>query len=271
MRESFVKEFRSTARLVTIPLSHYCERARWALDLAGIEYREEPHVPLFHRLATSRAGGRTVPVLVVGREVIEDSASIVRWVNERVPEVGLLPNDPDERRTAIECERFIERELGPHVRRWAYGHLLQQYQLLKPCFTRGAPVIERLLAPVAVRLTLPLIRRAYRIQPDRARESLRRATVALEEVGRRLTTSRRYLVTDQLSVAELTLGALAAPLVFPAGYGGVLPPFEALPAAMRAEVETARATPAGEFVLRLYERDRGPATGLRSAGMRQRV
>jgi len=249
------------ARFVTIPLSHYCERARWALDLSGISYREESHVPLFHRLATSRAGGRTVPVLVVGREVIDDSAAIVRWVDRRVPRVRLFSGSPEERQTVIEYERFVEREIGPHVRRWAYGHLLQQYQLLKPCFTSGAPLVERFLAPAAVRLTLPLIRRVYRIDPGRAQKSLQRARAALDEIGRRLTPDCRYLVGNQLSAADLALGALAAPLVFPSQYGGVLPTFETLPAAMRAEVEAVRATPVGQFVLRLYERERRPATG----------
>lgn len=244
------------ARFVTIPLSHYCERARWALDLSGIRYREESHVPLFHRIATSRAGGRSVPVLVIGRDVFDDSAAIVHWVNQRVPRVGLLPGGAEERQTVIEYEKFIEREIGPHVRRWAYGHLLRQYRLLKPCFTRGAPMFERFLAPATVRMTLPLIRRAYRIDPARAQQSLHRAKAALEEIGRRLTPTSRYLVGDRFSAADLTLAALAAPLVFPRQYGGVLPQFEALPAAMRAEVEAVRATPAGQLVLRLYEEDR---------------
>jgi len=248
------------ARFVTIPLSHYCERARWALDLAGIGYREESHVPLFHRLATSRAGGRTVPMLVAGREVIDDSAAIVRWVDQRAPRVGLFPSNPEERQTVIEYERFIEREIGPHVRRWAYGHLLQQYALLKPCFTKGAPMIERLLAPATVRVTLPLIRRVYRIDPARALQSLRRARAALDDIGRRLTPNSPYLVGNQLSAADIALGALAAPLVFPVQYGGVLPLFESLPAAMRAEVDAARATPAGQFVLCLYEKQRLPAS-----------
>jgi glutathione S-transferase len=52
-------------RLVTIPISHYCEKARWALERAGLAYREEPHVQRIHRLAARRAGGgATVPVLV---------------------------------------------------------------------------------------------------------------------------------------------------------------------------------------------------------------
>src|SRR5207245_725283 len=53
------------ARLVTIPISHFCEKARWALDRAGVEYVEHPHLQLVHVVAARLAGGgRTVPVLV---------------------------------------------------------------------------------------------------------------------------------------------------------------------------------------------------------------
>ena len=34
----------SERRLLTIPISHYCEKARWALERAGLAYREERHV-----------------------------------------------------------------------------------------------------------------------------------------------------------------------------------------------------------------------------------
>ena len=30
--------------LITIPISHFCEKARWALERAGLPYREERHV-----------------------------------------------------------------------------------------------------------------------------------------------------------------------------------------------------------------------------------
>jgi glutathione S-transferase len=36
-------------RLITIPISHYCEKARWALERAGLPYREERHVQGIHR------------------------------------------------------------------------------------------------------------------------------------------------------------------------------------------------------------------------------
>ena len=53
--------------LITMPHSHYSEKARWALDRLALPYREEPHVPMLHRLATTRNGGGSVPVLVHGR------------------------------------------------------------------------------------------------------------------------------------------------------------------------------------------------------------
>ena len=35
-------------RLITIPMSHYCEKARWGLAHAGVEYVEEAHLQVFH-------------------------------------------------------------------------------------------------------------------------------------------------------------------------------------------------------------------------------
>ncbi len=66
-----------TARLVTIPISHFCEKARWALDRAGVEYVEHPHLQPVHVVAARLAGGgRTVPVLVTDEgEVLGESGS----------------------------------------------------------------------------------------------------------------------------------------------------------------------------------------------------
>src|SRR5918996_28350 len=61
-------------RLLTIPISHFCEKARWALDRAGLDYVEERHVQGVHRVVARRAGGgATVPVLVTAHGVLPDS------------------------------------------------------------------------------------------------------------------------------------------------------------------------------------------------------
>ena len=120
----------SPPRLITIPLSHFCEKARWALDRAGIEYREEPHLPLVHRLHTTRVGCRSVPVLVVGSQAIRDSHAILQWAAAHGNDGRLYPADESLRARVIEIERYADRELGPHVRRWAYSHLLAAPLLL---------------------------------------------------------------------------------------------------------------------------------------------
>ena len=83
-------------RLITIPISHYCEKARWALDHAGLGYSEEAHLQVVHYRAVKRAGGSgTVPVLVHPEGVLTDSTDILHWVDTRVPaERRLFPDDP---------------------------------------------------------------------------------------------------------------------------------------------------------------------------------
>ncbi|HEX3343119.1 MAG TPA: glutathione S-transferase N-terminal domain-containing protein, partial [Polyangiaceae bacterium] len=51
--------------LLTIPFSHFCEKARWALDHTRVAYREEGHCPGLHRRAVKLASGKggSVPVL----------------------------------------------------------------------------------------------------------------------------------------------------------------------------------------------------------------
>ncbi len=45
-------------RLLTIPISHYGERARWALDWAGVDYEETHHLQMFSWFAAFAHGGR---------------------------------------------------------------------------------------------------------------------------------------------------------------------------------------------------------------------
>ena len=246
----------SVPRLLTIALSHYCERARWALDRAGLDYREEPHIPLLHRLHTARVHCRTVPVLVTASEVLTDSHSIVRWAAVHGVEACLYPAESDLCARVIEIERYVDRELGPHVRRWAYSYLLHEPSLLRLCFTRGVTRAERLIAPLVVRAVRPLVRRGYKVSRDRGRASLARAGAALAQVAGWLADGRPYLTGGTFTAADLAVASLAAPLVCAPQYGGSMPSFEDLPGAMRADVERLRATRGGAFVLELYTRER---------------
>lgn len=242
------------ARLIALSISHYVEKARWALDVAGVPYVEERHVPLFHRVHTRRAGGTTVPLLVVDGRAYTDSEAIVAYADAQSH--ALLPLDPAGRSEALETMRWLDRELGPHARRWAYGELLGSASLLTRCFAAGAPMLERALAPLAVRAALPLIRRGFRVTPENAARSLARVDEAFRVIGDRLADGREWLVGATFGAADLTFAALAAPLLLPEQFGGAIPGLDEVPATMRATVQRFRALPAGRYALRAYSQHR---------------
>lgn len=247
---------RTHPRLITLPLSHYCEKARWALDLAGIDYREERHLPLIHRWHTRRAGATTVPILETTDGVLTDSADIVRYADRHSTAARLLPSRATGHQEATEFERYFDRELGPHVRRWVYFHLLACRDLLNRLSSTGVPPAERFLTSAVMSVTRPLIRGGYRIEPEAAQRSLQRVREVFQAVGERLANSERYLVADEVSVADITFAALAAPMLLPQRYGGSMPSQDEIPDAMRSECLSLRATRAGAFGLEIYERHR---------------
>jgi glutathione S-transferase len=252
-------------RLITMAYSHYSEKARWALDYAALDYIEERHLPLLHRLHTRRVGGSSVPILVDGQRCCFDSAAIVLYAESRAGRGALLPGNAEQRSETLELEHYLDRELGPHARRWAYAHLLGRPALLNAYARRGVPVTERPFTPLVMWLARPIIRRVLRITPESAARSLERVRVLFALIGERLTDGRSFLVGDRFTAADLTFAALAAPVLLPPEFGGALPALSAVPARMAATVSELRATPAGRFALAMYAHHR-PAPRSSSSG-----
>jgi glutathione S-transferase len=235
------------ARLITIPISHYCEKARWALQRAGIDFEEEPHLQVIHFLHSRRAGGKgTTPVLVADGEVLAESADIVRWTDP-----GLYP-DPEVRA----LEDHFDEELGPHGRRWMYHRTLPHPGLVRKYAATGVPAWERRALPVFLPLVSMVIRRHLDVSDETAAESRARVHSVFDEVAGRLEGGRRYLVGDRFTAADLAFAALAASVLVPERYGVPLPQPDELPEPFASEVRLLREHPAGRFALRLYDEDR---------------
>jgi len=244
-----------TARLITIPFSHYCEKARWALHLCGVPYEEEGHLPVFHYAATLRAGAkRSVPALIDGKTVIPDSTPIIAYADSHRPGT-LLPTDPAQREDALGIEDALDRQLGPATRRWLYFHVLDRKDL-DPIILHGIPRWEA----IALRATRPAaiayLKRSLKIDAAGAERSHAKIDEAFANVGALLGDGRRYLVGDRFSVADLTFAALAAPVLMPPQYGAPMPPLDALPPAARDQIEVWRRSPPGQFAARLYAEHR---------------
>ncbi len=241
-------------RLITLPISHYCEKARWALERAGMRYREERHVQGIHQFAARRAGGgKTVPVLVTSDGAIGDSAEILAWVDERTPlEHRLFPVEPAARDDVEHLCLRLDEGLGPDGRRLLYVHMFSQRKLALRFNNQGVPLWE----DRAIRLGWPLaqgvIRRELGIHPGDEAADETAVFSEFDHVAELLADGRPHLCGERFSAADLTFAALSAPLVVPSVYGVPLPRLAMLPPRMRALVERAREHPAGRYALTLF-------------------
>jgi glutathione S-transferase len=245
-------------RLITIPISHYCEKARWALERVGMPYREERHVQGVHQLVARRAGGGiTVPVLVTPDGVIGESAEILAWVDERTPpQHRLFPADPAARDQVVRvCDRF-DGGLGPTGRRLMYIHMLADPKLALLFNNAGVPGWEdrfiRYGWPVAKRY----VKRVLGIRPGVEVEDEAAVWREFDYAADLLSDGRPRLCGEQFSAADLTFAALSASVLVPPGYGVPLPQPDVLSPSMAALVGRAREHPAGRYALGLFAEHR---------------
>ena len=253
----------SVLRLITIPISHFCEKARWALDRAGIAYREERHVQGIHQVVARRAGGgSTVPVLITPDAALTESEQIIAWADEHTPaEHRLYLSELGAREEAERLCRRFDSELGPRARRLIYVHMLRERELLLRFNNVGVPRWEDRL----LRLGWPVVARYAKwdlgIQKGIEVEDEDVVWRELDFVADLLADGRPYLCGDRFGAADLTFAALAAAAIVPPIYGTPLPQPDELPARTAALVERAREHPAGRYAMRLFSDHRREVVG----------
>ncbi len=244
--------------LITIPISHYCEKARWALDRVGISYDEQAHLQLIHWVAVRRAGGgRTAPVLVCGDRVLADSADIVDEADAKAPPGRrLYPDDPGAASEIRALERDFDANLGPDGRRWMYNEMRERRDLAIAYGCAGVPGWERRILPIAYPAAIRMIDRYLDITPETAAQSETHVRTTFDAVAKRLSDGRPYLCGDRFTAADLTFAAMAASVLMPPEYGVPLPQPEELPVGMAATVREFRAHPAGAHALAMFRNER---------------
>lgn len=245
-------------RLITIPISHYCEKARWALERAELEYTEERHIQGVHRVLARRAGGgQTVPVLVIPEGVLAESEQIVAYADESLPEeLRLFPADQALRREVESLSRWLDAGLGPEGRRLMYAHMFRERRLMLQVNNQGVPVWERRMMTALWPLMVRVAKHVLAIGPETIRVDEPRVLHALDTIADRLSDGRRYLTGDRFTAADLTFAALSASVLVPPEYGVALPQPEQLPPSLADKIRSFREHPAGAFALRLFREER---------------
>lgn len=248
-------------RMISARVSPMVELARWLFERQGVTYREEAHAPMLHVLATQAVkGGVEVPAIVTPSGAVWKGARDTLNGLDALGPPGrrLFGEDPGERAAN---QAFLEDLLAlllQTVRRHVYHQVLPYRALLYPTATHRAPAWERAFVWWLYPVWRGMMARGLDFSPEKLAEAPVQIEQAMTKVEAEL--SRRgtpFLAGAEPGVLDVVFSALAGPLVFPANYGARLPPFEDLPPELKAFVAATRARPAGDLVLRTYQRARG--------------
>lgn len=235
--------------LLTLPPSHYCERARWALDQQAIAFVEERLAPGAHVLRVKRLGAAatSLPLLLLGDgSLCQGSDRILDWT-------GLHGGDPG-------IERRLEQATAPLIRQCLYASLLHDKRSgIREVLLRGTSKRQAAIG----RLTWPILRRVMaagmnarpRVLPDLIAQMDRE----LDWFDRVLAERGDHLVGEKFGRADLTAASLLAPVALPQ-----VEPIKSLsagihwPRSLAPVIARWSDRPALKWVRHMYEAHRAP-------------
>jgi glutathione S-transferase len=246
-----------TPKLMTFGLSHYCEKARWALDWHGIAFEEVGWPPGLHIALARRLGAanHSLPILSAGDTLVQGSNEIIDWAERQG--AGIRPSlAPDDDRLDAQAIRDrADQVLGIHVRRLFYAEVLpHEHQLAKPWLFLNASARHRLVGNLVWPAVRKIMIRSMDTPPEAAPDSRAKLEAELEWLDAMLADGRPYLAGERFSRVDLTVAALLAPFARPsqaAVYRAIT-----LPPALARDVERWRARPVMTWVNRIYEQHR---------------
>ncbi len=221
--------------LYQFPISHFCEKIRWALDFKNLAYTTKNLLPGPHiKQVMAIAKTSEVPVLKHDEIVIQKSAKIIDFLDKTYPQNSLMPDDESLQKQVKEWERFADKEIGPNLRTFFYHTLLDHPQILIPIFTYNGPWYGKIF----MKLFFPKLRktmiRYMKLDDSVAALAKQNLKQAIDKLNTHLL-NRKFIVGEQFSRADLAVAALLAPLVQPLQYG--LPWPAPLPPALQNTID----------------------------------
>lgn len=205
--------------LYQFPISHYCEKVRWALSHKKIAHKTINLLPGFH-IKTIRKMGKnsSVPLIKDDKQAIQGSADIISYLDDKFHDNPLTPKDEEHKKQALQWEDYVDTELGDHVRRVCYHILLDYPDIVIPFFSHNGPWYGSALLKIGFKKLQSKMRYYMKIDQDSAAHSLQKMSEAIDKLHQHLQ-QHNYLVGDEFSRADLAAASLLAPLCQPDGYG----------------------------------------------------
>ena len=198
-----------------IPLSHYSEKVRWALDYKGIAHRRRVLGPDYLIRVWRATGQGKLPVLWLDGRAIADSTRIIATLEEHYSDSSLYPRDAAMRQRALTLEDDLDETLGPALRA----------AIVTPPFRHDPDIALRVLttgmggkAYPTLRPLLGIFPAFYRFRHRISESNLERDRAIVATALDRLEHQRQgraYLVGEAFTVADLTAASLLGVLLQP--------------------------------------------------------
>jgi glutathione S-transferase len=242
-------------KLLLFPHSHFCEKARWALDYKEIAHEAIAIVPGLHLMTVRKlADESSVPVLIDDNgKVIQGSSAIIDHLDANVPCNQLSPETLEDRQACAAIEKTMDLQLGVNIRRILYSSLLNYPAFIRKCFTYSMPAHKK----IAYRCIAPKLHRAiyktYVISPNKVAKAHKEFETAMDLLAKRIE-QKPYLVGNKFSRADLSVAAMLSLLTQPPEHPfpwGEIPDPEA-----QAFCERYRQHPVSLWVTNIYKQYR---------------
>jgi len=201
------------------PISHFTEKARWALDSFGVGY-ELRHLPPGSHVQVAKdlgAAGSSLPFLVAQGRVVHGSGAIIDWAESAAagPSKRLSPDSEFEEECRV-LETRLDDVIGVHVRRYYYSEALVDHpDSVLPIFTQDLSASERQSLEKNWGLVRQVMMGMMDLGSEQRQESRRIVEGELAWFDGLLQDGRRFLLGERFSRADMTAASLLAHLAQP--------------------------------------------------------
>lgn len=241
-------------RLYTFDISHFSEKARWALDYEGLEYEEKVLVPGPHQLVTRRIARRTsVPVLEHDGHYVQGSSAILDYLDAALGAEKLAPAGDDARKQARELERRVDHAFGLGAQRVLYSEFLRDRRAVTALWSANGPFWARWFYALAYPGVAAVVARMYGTKDRAAVEQAKREFAQTFDELDAVLARQPYLGGDAPSRVDITVASLFAPVCRPPEHRVKWPE---VPDALQSFVATLEGRPTWQHTLRMYREHR---------------
>jgi glutathione S-transferase len=245
-----------------ISISHYSEKARWALAYKEVDHLRRSPLPGMHipiALWLSKGGSATMPILELDGRTVTDSTAVIAALEDAFPEPPLYPEGPVDRTRALELEDFFDEELGPYMRLLPFYEMIQEPEIFAQVASESIPgPLGRAKGFIGVYARTYTSIRFGANSEDAAAAARAKIVAAMDRLEAELEANGGdYLAGECFSVADLTAASLFYPLVTPPE--GPLPTGTPTPPALERFRDGLSSRPGFSWVEEMFRRHRRPA------------